>query len=130
MRQSSAAVVVGATLLVGSPALRETPSQNPQMGQKPQTGVTPINESRRISDFKIKIPTRASDKECRTPKPQPIGCTTICKPCTFWICEKGEWKRQQLDYRDICPPHHQQEGPTGCPRGENGFCPAECSFCV
>jgi hypothetical protein len=108
---------------------RDVSSQTPS-----KAGVTPVDASRRIADFKIKLPTRATDAECKTPKPRTVGCTTVCKPCEFSVCVNGKWVREQVDTRDFCKPPSKggvpgEEG-FGCliPKGET-LCPQDCDFC-
>ena len=83
-------------------------------------------------DWKLKDPDIPDTKPCDTPKPNDIGCTTICKPCKTFVCNNGEWESVDIDSPDfICDPPSGPSAPDpfGCPRGGNGFCPAECSFC-
>jgi hypothetical protein len=97
-----------------------------------QSGPTPP-QTTAISDLKIKLPatTETASSACPSPKPQNIGCTTLCKPCVTWICVGGKWERQDIDTSELCKPSGTSGGipPTACPRTATGFCPAECSFC-
>jgi hypothetical protein len=99
--------------------------------------LSPVDSSRLIADFKIKLPLRATDvtAQCKTPKPATVGCTTVCKPCVFSVCLNGEWVRHEVDTRDLC------KNPTGggVPEEEgfaclvdtsSSFCPMDCSFCI
>lgn len=82
--------------------------------------------------MKVFDPERIGQTEgCSGPKPDDIGCTTICKPCITFICSDGEWQAERIDFPDeLCKPIGGG-GPsaTACPRGPTGFCPAECSMC-
>ncbi len=93
-----------------------------------------------VSDVQIKLDTFTADldvrhdpSQCSAPRPENIGCTTLCKPCIVWVCQDGQWERLDLSTMDdeICEPIDRPDAPDpfACPRDENGFCPAECSFC-
>lgn len=116
-------------------------------------GSTTESQAINLADLAVKVewPIPRTE-ECREPRPDNIGCTTLCKPCKTWICLDGEWVGQ-----DISPPDFVCNGstvglgedPFACPRVpvsalagggstdlgpdfgdfDGGFCPAECSFC-
>jgi len=97
------------------------------------SGGNPFADLATAGDLKVFDPSIAGRTAgCEGPKPSDIGCTTLCKPCITYICLDGEWQAQRIDFPDeICRPIRTGSGPsaTACPRGPNGFCPAECSVC-
>ncbi len=85
-----------------------------------------------IADFAVRVDLYDGQSQCEGEKPANIGCTTLCKPCIVFICENGEWVREDLDMQDeeFCKPHLPgDKPPSACPRTSTGFCPAECSVC-
>lgn len=85
-----------------------------------------------IGPMKAKLDEVNPPSGCTSPRPDDIGCFTVCKPCVIFYCLEGEWVR--LDVHDLADEFCQPldpggESPFGCPRDENGFCPAECGFC-
>lgn len=94
----------------------------------------PIRGELAITDLQVKLDAGEPSTEpqaCTQPKPDNLGCTTVCKPCITWICVDGEWQREPIEWDDgLCsPPDPEEPGPFACPRDETGFCPAECSVC-
>src|SRR5436305_672309 len=90
-----------------------------------------------ISDFAINIrPFKAAlDKTynasgCTSPRPKDVGCTVVCKPCGTWICKDGKWVAYVIPPPRFCDSKTAGNASgTMCPRGVDGFCPAECNIC-
>ena len=86
-----------------------------------------------LADLPIKVDWQIpSPTACLEPRPDDIGCTTLCKPCKTWFCTDGEWVPHDISTPDfICDPPTSGFGddPFACPKSPEGFCPAECSFC-
>ncbi len=88
----------------------------------------PIN----TGPLKLKLDELNDPSECDPEeRPEDIGCTTLCKPCVTSLCLDGKWVAEHVEIpKDLCePPEPDDPGPFGCPSGDFGFCPAECSFC-
>ena len=93
-------------------------------------GVTGTREAVAIPDIAISTEFANGFSGCTTPKPDDIGCTTMCKPCITSFCVNKTWVRQDIDWPpEICEPRPDPLPPTGCPRTDTGFCPAECHIC-
>lgn len=95
-------------------------------------------ETLRVSDLQINLePFKAAldkqhdPKPCSSPRPANIGCRVLCKPCFTFFCENGRWVREAIEMPDgVCNRRPLGGRPaSACPRGEGGFCPAECSIC-
>ena len=84
-----------------------------------------------VSDLKMELPKSPISPACELPKPEDLGCTTICKPCVTWVCKEGKWERLDIQNPDICGSNGGPGSPppSACPRTDTGFCPAECKFC-
>lgn len=116
------------------PVLTQT---EPPPGRTPPAGVLdhPFAEIVATGEIAIMDPVRgegADPEACTRPRPANLGCRFMCKPCITFVCENGEWQRESLDFPDeICEPRTPAGGTsaTACPRGDTGFCPAECSIC-
>lgn len=101
-------------------------------GPKPQGGSPFARLELALGDLPLKFDAGSSEQRCTEPKPDDIGCTTLCKPCKIWICIDGEWDSDDFDWSgEICDGFDIDLGddPAACPRTAEGFCPAECSFC-
>lgn len=69
---------------------------------------------------------------CTGERPERQGCNVPCKPCFFFICEDGEWKRKSLTW----PPGmcgNRGAGPSSgvkiCPLVDGRWCPPGCDYC-
>jgi hypothetical protein len=85
-----------------------------------------------LADLPVKVDPGPLDPACPGPRPDNIGCTTLCKPCKIFLCIDGEWRAEDLPWPDgVCdgPEIDLGDDPFACPRSPEGFCPAECSFC-
>lgn len=83
-----------------------------------------------ISDFKLKLPDRDGPSGCdESERPKDVGCTTLCKPCLTSFCVDGKWVREKIEFGEECDPLDLDFPPSGCPRTQSGFCPAECHIC-
>lgn len=103
-------------------------------GATPSGGFSVEALEQAITDMPMKLDMgRPEPVGCPPPKPQNVGCTTICKPCKFWVCVEGEWKAENLTWPSgTCDGPNVDFGddPSACPRRLDGFCPAECSICI
>jgi hypothetical protein len=69
--------------------------------------------------------------ECRGPRPRNRGCSVMCKPCSFAVCEDGKWVYERVDWGDECNGGGGLGGGGGCCEVPIwGGCPAECSCCT
>jgi hypothetical protein len=84
-----------------------------------------------LTNLPIKVPSPSDPSQCPAERPENTGCTTLCQPCTAWICKGGAWVRWEVaPPADLCTRPRPGSPPfSACPRTEAGVCPAECRIC-
>lgn len=68
---------------------------------------------------------------CPLPRPRNRGCSIVCKPCSYAVCEDGRWVYERVDWGDECSGGGGIGGGGGCCKVPVwGGCPAECQCCT